>query len=274
MTFGERCRGVQKFIHHHLFAPFGQFALQVVASRPHLSLALVGHDEHCRGVGGQFHMPLQAALFFLPTADDFSVDALVGSIDIVDFIDTELWCHPYAAEARLIGGNAGHAVVEPRKEVAQQHDMVAAVHLRRGGVAVPQFPDGGGAMLRHVAPRRVGLVGGQQPRHVGAPHFGQGVHEPADADDAARHMAVVVGNDVADDVFGHFLFHLRVVNHSEDKGQDVGRSGVVAIKHAVGVEQVSGNGRSSLFPCKELAVEGGAGVGGLLLKIGAVGVVP
>ena len=117
-------------------------------------------------------MPVEPAVFLLPTADDAAIDGVVAGIDVVNLVDGEVGLHGNVLEADVGSSDAGNILIEPGEQVAEQHDMVARVHLRRRGVTVPQFPDGGGAMVGHIAPRRVLLVSSQEPGQVGASHVG------------------------------------------------------------------------------------------------------
>ena len=56
-----------------------------------------------------------------------------------------------------------------REQVADQHHVVAGVHRRIGRVAVPQFPDGRGALAGHIAPTRVILLRGNAQGQSGRP---------------------------------------------------------------------------------------------------------
>ena len=112
--------------------------------------------------------------------------------------------------------------------------MVARIHRRVGLVAVPELPDGGGSILGHVSPRRIGVVGGQQIGHIGKAVVGQSTQQPTDADDTAGHVSVARGDDVGHHVLHHFI--LEAVGHdAESQRQEVGRGRVVAVEYAVGV---------------------------------------
>ena len=149
--------------------------------------------------------------------------------------------------------------------------MVAAVHLRTGGVAVPQFPDGGGSVLGHVSPTGVFLVGGQEPGQVGAAHGSEAVHEPSYSNDATGDGAQVLVDEGLDDVLAHLLAGVVVGGHSEDEWEQVGGDGVIAVEGAVGIEDVSRHGGGAPADGEEAFVEGFQGEGCLFLEIGGVG---
>ena len=95
-------------------------------------------------------------------------------------------------EALAVGGlpDAGQILVEPDDEVAEQHDVVARVHLGFGGVAVPQFPDGRGSVLHHESPAGEGGIGGQPISQVAPSALGQSAHHLLGAQYARADVAV------------------------------------------------------------------------------------
>ena len=151
---------------------------------------------------------------------------------------------------------SGNIFIQPRHKVAELHYVVGAVHLRVGGVAVPEFPDGRCPVLGHVAPARVFLVCCQQPCHVGAAHVRKSVHQPLCADNAAGHQSLACRYDVVNNVFLDFSTYVVVVNHAERKRKDIRRSGVVAVERAIRIEYVSRNEARAAVYAKELLVEG------------------
>ena len=74
--------------------------------------------------------------------------------------------------------------------------MIAAIHLGRGFVAIPQFPDGRRTILRHIAPRGVGLGGCQAIGHVSKTVIRETSHQPRDANDTARHVVLILDADI------------------------------------------------------------------------------
>ena len=270
VALGEVGLTIQKFVGHNLRTALRQRFVQIVCARCQFAPLTVRQTEGGCRVGGYLHVPRQPSVVFLPPAHDSAVDAVVGRLDVVYFIHAEVGGKQ---DVFVSGGSALYAAevfVKPRQQIAEQHHMVARVHPRAGGVAVPQFPDGGGSVFGHVAPRRIFLVGGELPGDVGAPHVGKGVHQPSYADDSARQGAVVLRDEVGDDVLHHLAAHVVVIGQPEGVGQQVGGHGVVAVERAVGVEQVARHGARRLFLGEEFAVESGVGVGILIRKIARI----
>ena len=89
--------------------------------------------------------------------------------------------------------------------------MIAAVHLGRGFVAIPQFPDGRSTVLRHIAPRGVGLGGCQAIGHISKTIVAESSHQPRNANDTARYVVLVLDTDILNHILDNVV--LAVVRH-------------------------------------------------------------
>ncbi len=89
-----------------------------------------------------------------------------------------------------IGANAGQVLVHPNGQVADLHHMIAGVHGRVGGIAVPQLPHRGGALRDHVAPAGISGLGGDLIGQIGAAVIGKRAHEELRAHQASADVAV------------------------------------------------------------------------------------
>ena len=118
--------------------------------------------------------------------------------------------------------------------------MIAAVHLGVGLVTIPQFPDGGGSLCGHISPGGIAALGSYQPRHIGKTLVAEGCEQPRDANDAARQMSLMTGDDRGNEVLGHLRSH-TVGYQTKGQRKDVGGSGIVAVKDAVGIKHMTGN---------------------------------
>ena len=134
---------------------------------------------------------------------------------------------PYTAEVFIV----------PDYKVAQQHHMVARVHGGVGGIAVPQFPDGGGTVLCHVAPTGIGGVGGHLQCQVAVAVFGEGAHKVLDAHHTGGDMPAEVVHGLFYDIVHHIAFIAGRGDHPESKRQYVGSNGVVGVASRLGVEE-------------------------------------
>ena len=113
--------------------------------------------------------------------------------------------------------------------------MVAGVHRRIGGVAVPKLPDCRGTVFRHVTPTWIGLVRGDLKGKVRSAELGESAHQNHHSDDSTAHMAVTVHLGLVHDVLEHITL-TPVRNHSEIKRKQVGGHGVVAVEAFLSVE--------------------------------------
>ena len=259
MAFGETCLLIKEFVANHLLATLRQLALEVVRAGADL-LEVARHVDVRRGVGRYLHMPVETAMFLFPTTHNLAVNRGVTGIDLVDLVDGEIRRHLDVSETQITDTDAGNVFIEPREQVAEQHHVVAAVHRGRGGVAVPEFPDGGGAVLGHIAPRGILLVCGEEPGEVGAMHETEGMHKPAGADDAGGDGAEVLVDEGLHDLLLYLMPDIETfigaLSHFEYVRQHIGRDGIVAVIDTVGIENMTGNGRGAFLHGEELAVEG------------------
>ena len=90
----------------------------------------VGHAKRCLGVCWNLHMPEELAVLLTPSADNLTIDGVVAGIDMVYFIYAEVGPHVDMLEAYVGSSDTGNIFIEPGKQVAEQHDVVARVHLR------------------------------------------------------------------------------------------------------------------------------------------------
>lgn len=95
--------------------------------------------------------PLDALAGSAPVALDGAADGAVGAVDAVQAFN-EGGAQFYRGVSGLKGADAVEVFVLPEEEVAEEHDVVGAVHAGVARVAVPEFPDGGGTAPGHVAP--------------------------------------------------------------------------------------------------------------------------
>ena len=113
--------------------------------------------------------------------------------------------------------------------------MVAGVHRRIGGVAVPKLPDCRGTVFRHVTPAWIGLVRGDLQGKIRSAELGESAHQNHHSDDSTAHMAATVHLGLVHDVLEHITL-TPVRNHSEIKRKQVGRHRVVAVEAFLSVE--------------------------------------
>ena len=86
-----------------------------------------GQVDFGGGVGRDNDVPLDAFADTAPVTLDDAADGAVGAVDAVQPFDkggAEL----YLAVAGLEGADAGEVFVFPKEEVAEEHDVVSAVH--------------------------------------------------------------------------------------------------------------------------------------------------
>ena len=113
----------------------------------------LGDAHFGSSIGRDGKLPVQHIAVSTPAALYETIGRAVGGIDMSE----TLWdagLQAYVTVAAAVAGltDARQILVVPDDEVAQEHDMVAGVHAWVGGVAVPQFPDGGGAVVGHESP--------------------------------------------------------------------------------------------------------------------------
>ena len=147
------------------------------------------------------------------------------------------WLHIDASEGRFSGFDAAHVFVEPDEQVAQQHHVVTGIHGRVGRVAVPKLPDGGGIVLRHVAPAGVSRLSSHLVGQVNPSVGGQRAHEPLYTHYAGTDVTRIFTGNTAHQVVYHPLFSV-VGYHIESQRQYIGRCGVVGILLRVGIPVV------------------------------------
>ena len=86
-------------------------------------------------------------------------------------------------------------------------------------------------MLSHIAPRGIGLRGGESPGHIGSAVVAEHAQKPRDANHATRHMALVFLHDVLHEVADYAC--ATVIGHkAECQRQQIGRRRIVAIESA------------------------------------------
>ena len=222
VAFREVGLFIQKLVANNLLATLRQFALKVVNARAYLLETARQMNVRCR-VGWYLHMPVEASVLFLPTTHNLAVDAVIAGINIVNLINGEVGCHLDVTEAQIADADASDVLIEPRQQVAQQHHVVAAVHLRRRRITIPEFPDGGSAMFSHIAPRGILLVRSQEPRQISTFHQAEAVQEPARANDTRSDGAEVLVDKGLDNLFFNFVLQIQrsillTGNHSEHVG--------------------------------------------------------
>src|ERR1043165_8186993 len=153
-----------------------------------------------------------AGFVFAPFAGDLAVGGAVRGADMRQ-VAGGAGRHDDVLEAgrRGVGGDAGKVFVQPDDEVAHEHDVVAGVHGGVGGVAVPEFPDGGRAVGDHVAPAGVVFLACDGVGEVGAAVLGEDALEVWPADEAGADVALGLvldlvdeaGEDAGTEVVGH-----------------------------------------------------------------------
>src|SRR5208337_4249380 len=190
----------------------------------------VGRDVHGgRGVDGYGNTPGKAVPVTLPSAHNLSVGRLVRSLYESQVADRS-GVHDDALETRLcrIGADARQVFIEPSDKVAHQHQMVTRIHGRIGCIAIPKFPDRGGAFAAHVAPTRVRLLGGDLISDIRAAVVGEHLHEPLAADQPGSDVPLVLLLNLPDQRFGDSL-PVLFRNHAEGQRKDAGRLGAIAV---------------------------------------------
>ena len=130
VALGKARRLVEELVTDHLRAALGQFTLQVVGAGAELHKFVARQTKRCLGVGGNLHMPVEAAVLLTPAAHNLAVDGVVTGIDMVNLVDGEVGIHGNVLETDVGSPDTGNPLVEPRQQVAEQHDVVAAVHRR------------------------------------------------------------------------------------------------------------------------------------------------
>ena len=162
-----------------------------------------------------------------PVALDATADGVVCAVHEVETID-RVGLQLNLFIAWLQGAYSAKVFVFPEDEVAEEHHVVAGVHRWVGGVAVPELPDGGGTVVYHIAPARIGVVGGNLQCEVTATVFGERAHQKLNAYNTCRDMTVVQVFGAVDDVFEDIVF-MTFGHHPEKQRQDVGCHGVVVV---------------------------------------------
>ena len=163
----------------------------MVGARADSFCLAIGQTDVGRCVAGDGDVPFQVLQVFLPVALDGAVGRVVADVRPFAILNVEGGLqHDVLVSLRKTAGNGGcltdaaQVLIAPRQEVAQQHHVITAIHRRVGLVAVPQFPDGGRAVLRHIAPRGIRLGGCQAVSHISKTIVAQSSQEPRDANDA------------------------------------------------------------------------------------------
>ena len=147
----------------------------------------------------------------------------------------DLWSNsnvlvPHAVRAEV---DSAQSVVEPRAHAAE-HRMVLGVH-GGAGLLLPQLPEGGCALLDHVAPTGIGRLRGQFVSQIRPPNCGEHRHQKLNADEARGHVRVVI----VDDVVGQVTYHVPAVlarNQVQEERHSVGGLSAVRIVSRVGVK--------------------------------------
>ena len=149
IIFGQQ-RMASAYLYGQRVPAAAEFADFVVAGKPDFRL----------GVGGDEDFPDHLVATAAPVALNTAGNGLVGAAHGVETVDEGGLDQDFAVSG-LQGADAAEVFILPEDEVAEEHDVVAGVHRRVGGVAVPQLPDSGGAVAYHIAPARVSVVGGE-----------------------------------------------------------------------------------------------------------------
>ena len=249
-------------------------AVETITAWPNLFPCTVGEEQSRCRVFGYSNLPMELLQALFPVADDEPLRRLVGRIDIETVGDIEggLQEEMTVSHTVLRLVDAGKILETPGHEVAQEHDVVAGVHLRVGLVAVPQFPDRRRSLLCHIPPRRIGLLRGKEPGKGGVAVLRERAQEPARADDTCRDVPFAFDEDIRDEVLDNLLTQ-TVGDDIKMQGKDIRRGGVVAIEHTVGIEGMTRTWRGAALADEEPAVEGFGQVADILLPHRTVGLV-
>ena len=86
-----------------------------------------GQVDFGGSVGRDDDVPLDTFASAAPVALDGAADGAVGAVDAVQALD-EGGAELYLAVSGLEGADAGEVFVFPKEEVAEEHDVVGAVH--------------------------------------------------------------------------------------------------------------------------------------------------
>src|ERR1035441_451784 len=149
------------------------------------------HIDHRRGIYRNGHLPAEHAILFLPIAGDQAIGRVMRRLHEAQ-VSHRLGPHDDVLEARLlwVGLDAREVLVEPDAQVAHEHNVIPGVHRWVGGIAVPQLPDGGRALLDHVAPARIVLLRGNGIGQIRPPAVREHAHQPLAADQPRAYVAV------------------------------------------------------------------------------------
>ncbi|SRR5574344_330838 len=119
--------------------------------------------------------------------------------------------------------------------------MIATVHLGTCLITIPQFPNGGGTILCHISPRRIGGVGSQQISDICITLIAQLTEQPGDTNDTTGDMTIALGNDVGHDILDDRL-SAGIGYKSESERQQIGGSCIVTIIDTVRIKWMPRNG--------------------------------
>ena len=168
VTLRERGILVQELVLENGRVGRRDVAGEVVLARTDFLGGTIRETDDRGGVTGNLHVPLDMLQGLFPVADNRAIGRQVADVGKRAVLDAEVGLENKA----LIGNgrtaahstDAAQILVAPGNQVAQQHDVVAAVHAGRGLVAVPELPNGRCTILGHIAPGGIAVLGGN---HVG-----------------------------------------------------------------------------------------------------------
>ena len=141
------------------------------------------HIDRRAGVRWNRNFHRQLTLLAPPLAADAAVNGIVVRLDPRQVahqrrLDEDFF-EPYRGRVAL---DAGDFFIKPDDEIAHQHDVVAGIHRRIGGVAVPQLPHRRRAVPGHVAPAGIRRVRGETIDQVRPAAVGEHAVDPLAAD--------------------------------------------------------------------------------------------
>ena len=265
VTLRERGILVQELVLQNGRVGRRDVAGEVVLARTDFLGGTIREADDRGGVAGNLHVPLDMLQGLFPVADNRAIGRQVADVGKRAVLDAEVGLEDKAligngrtAAHSSAGGespsfsvkaecgvarrgigevDAAQILVAPGNQVAQQHDVVAAVHLRTGLVAVPELPNGRRTILGHIAPGGIAVLGGNHIGDVAETVVREAAQQPGDANDSAGHVGIVLDDDVLNDILRHLLAVL-LGNDAERQCQQVGGGGVVAVEDGVGVQRM------------------------------------
>ena len=143
---------VEKFILHDGGMTGRNVAREVIRTGTDGLHRAIRQTDVGRHVTRYEHVPFDMLQCLFPLAVNVAVGRMESSPDLFAVLDVEGGLQHDVLVGIALLPDAAQVLVAPGQQVAQQHDVVAAVHAGRGLVAIPQFPRRCGAILGHVAP--------------------------------------------------------------------------------------------------------------------------